>query len=62
MVEIALAILIARGGVLTSLLGTAQLSGTQWLFGALPALVLFGLWELGKLIARGRHQSSTPAS
>ena len=57
LVEIALAILIARGGVLTSLLGTAQLSGTQWLIGALPALVLFISWELGKAIARGRHQS-----
>ncbi len=62
LVELALALLIARGGVLTSLLGTAQLSATQWLFGALPALVLFGLWEIGKAIARGRHQSSTPAS
>ena len=36
LVEIALAILIARGGVLTSLLGTAALSSAQWLIGALP--------------------------
>ena len=36
-VEIALAILIARGGALTSLLGAAALTGTQWLIGgALP--------------------------
>jgi hypothetical protein len=29
-----------------------QLSGTQWLIGAAPAVLLFVLWELGKLIAR----------
>jgi Ca2+-transporting ATPase len=52
LVEIALALLIARGGVLTSLLGTQPLTGRQWLTGALPALVLLILWELGKLIAR----------
>jgi len=54
-VEIVLAFLIARGGLLTSLLGTAALSSTQWLFGALPALVLFIVWELGKAIARRRQ-------
>jgi Ca2+-transporting ATPase len=52
LVEIALALLIARGGALTSLLGTAALSSRQWLIGALPALVLFIAWELGKAIAR----------
>ena len=51
-VELALALLIARGGVLTSLLGTQALTGRQWLIGALPAVVLCILWELGKLIAR----------
>ncbi len=49
LVEIALALLIARGGALTSLLGTQALTGRQWLIGALPAVVLFILWELGKL-------------
>ena len=39
--EVSLAILIARGGALTSLLGTARLTGAQWLWGALPAAVLF---------------------
>ena len=54
--EIALALMIARGGALTSLLGTETLSGRQWLMGALPALVLLVLWELGKLVARrGAH-------
>ena len=52
LVEVALALMIARGGALTSLLGTQALTGRQWLIGALPALVLFILWELGKLIAR----------
>jgi hypothetical protein len=45
--------LIARGGLLTSLLSTEALTGSQWLIGgALPAVALFILWELGKLIAR----------
>ena len=56
-VEVALAILIARGAALTSLLGAAALTSTQWLFGALPAVVLFIAWELGKSIAR-RQQST----
>ena len=52
--EIALVLLIARGGALTSLLGTQTLTGRQWLIGAVPAVVLLVLWELGKLIARRR--------
>ncbi len=58
LVEIALALMIARGGALTSLLGTQALTGRQWLIGALPALVLFILWELGKLIARRRGDAT----
>ncbi len=61
LVEIALALLIARGGALTSLLGTNVLTGRQWLIGALPALVLFILWELGKLIARRRADGAQVA-
>ena len=60
LVELALALLIARGGVLTSLLDTQQLTGRQWLLGALPAVVLAALWELGKLAAR-RSEESPPA-
>ena len=60
-VELALALLIARGGVLTSLLGTQALTGRQWLIGALPALVLCILWELGKLIARHRAEPAEAA-
>jgi Ca2+-transporting ATPase len=62
LVEIALALMISRGGALTSLLGTEALSGRQWLIGALPALVLFILWELGKLIARHGADSSREAT
>jgi Ca2+-transporting ATPase len=61
-VEIALAILIARGGGLTSLLGAAALTSTQWMWGALPALVLLILWELGKALARRRASSAQEAA
>ncbi|HTY73493.1 MAG TPA: cation-transporting P-type ATPase [Actinomycetes bacterium] len=64
-VEIVLAILIARGAALTSLLGASALTSTQWLFGALPALVLFIGWELGKALARrqsGEVEDTVPAS
>ncbi|HQR80759.1 MAG TPA: cation transporting ATPase C-terminal domain-containing protein, partial [Actinomycetota bacterium] len=57
LIEVALAVLIARGGALSSLLGTDALTGGQWLMGALPAVVLLVLWEVGKLIARRRSGS-----
>ena len=57
-VEVVLAILIAAGAFLPSLLGTTQLTGGQWLIGAAPAVVLFIGWELGKLIARRRSPSA----
>ena len=56
-IEVVLALLIARGGVLSGLLGTVSLSGEQWLIGAAPALLLFVLWELGKLLARRGEKS-----
>ena len=56
LVELVLAILIARGGALTSLLGTETLSSRQWLIGAVPAVLLLVLWELAKLIAGRRAQ------
>jgi len=59
--EVALALLIARGGALTSLLGTHPLTGRQWLIGAVPALLLFALWELGKVVAR-RGVEATPVA
>jgi Ca2+-transporting ATPase len=60
-VEIALAVLIAKGDFLPSLLGTIKLTGEQWLIGAAPAVVLFIAWELGKVIAR-RRASSVPVT
>jgi len=62
LVEITLAILIAKGAFLPSLLGTFDLSGGQWLIGAAPALVLFIAWELGKAIARRRAESAQEAT
>jgi Ca2+-transporting ATPase len=59
--EVVLALLIGRGGALTSLLGTEPLTGRQWLWGALPAFLLFILWELGKLLARRRSESAPAA-
>ncbi len=62
LVEIALAVLIARGGALTGLLSTQALTSTQWLIGAAPALVLFIGWELGKAIARARTSPAAAAA
>ncbi|MGV1035897.1 MAG: cation-translocating P-type ATPase [Candidatus Nanopelagicales bacterium] len=62
LVEVALAILIARGDFLSSLLGTAGLTPEQWLIGAAPAVVLFVMWELGKALARSRGQRHAPVS
>ena len=55
--EVVLAILIAEGAFLPPLLGTTQLTGNQWLIGAMPAVVLLIGWEFGKLIARRRAAS-----
>jgi Ca2+-transporting ATPase len=62
LVEILLAVMIARGGDLTSLLGAAGLTDTQWLIGAAPALVLLILWELGKALARSRSADQADAA
>ena len=61
-VELALALMIARGGALTSLLNTQVLTGRQWLIGALPAVILFILWELGKLVVRRQSEAHEPSS
>ena len=62
LVEITLAILIAKGAFLPSLLATVNLSGGQWLIGAAPALALFVAWELGKAVARRRENSAEKAA
>jgi Ca2+-transporting ATPase len=61
-IEVVLAILIAEGAFLPSLLGTTPLTGEQWLLGAAPAVLLFIGWELGKLIARRRSAHAGPAA
>ncbi|MGB7979166.1 MAG: cation-transporting P-type ATPase [Candidatus Nanopelagicales bacterium] len=52
LVEIVAAVLISRGGDVSSFLGTSALTDTQWLLGAAPAVILFVLWEVGKAITR----------
>ena len=52
LIELLLAVLITQMDVLRVLLGTVQLSLTQWSLALAPAVALFFLWELGKLIAR----------
>jgi P-type Ca2+ transporter type 2C len=59
-VEIVLAILVTQAGFLMRILGTTQLTLAQFGLALLPALVLFALWEIGKLIAR--HQDAARAT
>ena len=54
-IELFVALLLTRGGALSDLLGTVRLTHTQWALAIAPAVALFVLWELGKLIARRRH-------
>ena len=56
--------LITQMDVLRRLFGTVQLSLDQWALALVPAVALFFLWELGKLIARrgaDRSQEAMPA-
>ena len=52
LVELVLAVLIAHWEVLRRLVGTVELTLTQWALALVPAVLLFFIWELGKLIAR----------
>ena len=64
LVELVLAVLITQMDVLRVLLGTVQLSLIQWSLALAPAVALFFLWELGKLIARRKTDiahETTPA-
>ena len=62
--EIAGAFLITQANFLNRLLGTTQLTGAQWGFAFLAAVVLLLGWEAGKLIARrrtaGEHTAGSP--
>jgi len=50
--EVVLAVLITQMDVLRRIFGTEQITATQWLLALVPAIALFFLWELGKMIAR----------
>jgi P-type Ca2+ transporter type 2C len=57
-VELLLAVLITQVDGLRVLLGTVQLTMTQWSLALVPAVVLLILWELGKLFARRQHDNA----
>ena len=57
--EIVLAVLITQMDVLRRIFGTEQLTGEQWLLALVPAVALFFLWELGKLVARRGAEPAT---
>jgi len=59
-IELLLAVMITQMDALRSLLGTVPLSMKQWSLALAPAVVLFFIWEIGKLIAR-RGTENTPA-
>jgi len=50
--EVVLAVLLTQMDVMRRIFGTEQLTAKQWLLALLPALALFFLWEVGKLVAR----------
>ena len=52
LVEFVLAILTTQMDFLRRILGTTQLNFREFLWAFVPAIGLFVLWELGKLIAR----------
>ncbi len=59
--EVVLAVLITQMDVLRRVFGTEQLTAEQWVLALVPAVALFFLWELGKLVARrGTEPASHP--
>jgi Ca2+-transporting ATPase len=59
--EVVLSILLTQMDVMRTIFGTKQLDAGQWFLAVLPALVLFFLWELGKVIARRGSEADAPA-
>ena len=59
-IELLLAVMITQMDALIRMLGTVPLSMKQWSLALAPAVVLFFIWEIGKLIAR-RGTENTPA-
>jgi P-type Ca2+ transporter type 2C len=63
--ELVLAVFITQMDVMRRVFGTVQLSLAQWSLALVPAVLLFFLWELGKLIARretDRAHDTKPAA
>jgi len=58
--EIVLAVLITQMDVMRRIFGTEQLTAKQWLLALVPALALFFLWEIGKLVARRGTEPADP--
>ena len=61
LVEAVLAVLVARPGLLGSLLGTTSLTTDQWLLAGASAAILLVLWELGKWIVHVRGHAESEA-
>jgi Ca2+-transporting ATPase len=61
LVEVIGALLLTQGYFLPRLLGTTRLTAGQWALGLLSAVALLLAWEMGKLIARWRHDASPRA-
>ena len=59
LIEIVLAVLLTQADFLIRILGMSQLTLKQFGLALLPPLVLLGLWELGKWIARSRQKSES---
>jgi len=63
--ELVLAVLITQWEVLRRIFGTVELTLGQWSLALVPAVLLFFVWELGKVIARrttDHSQQEMPAS
>jgi Ca2+-transporting ATPase len=60
--EIVLAVLITQMDVMRRIFGTEQLTAKQWLLALVPAIALFFLWEIGKLVARRGTEPTTEAA
>nr|WP_275128564.1 cation-translocating P-type ATPase C-terminal domain-containing protein [Streptomyces monomycini] len=54
LVEVVLAVVIAQMDLFHRLLGTTDIDMKHFAWALVPALALLFLWELGKLMARGR--------
>ena len=61
LVEVVLAVLITQMDALRRVFGTVQLTDTQWALALVPAVALFFVWELGKLIARRQTEHTQDA-